>query len=65
MPSRRLTAHDHVRIAAEAVVHPRTVARIYAAARSESTTYTRVQRAAELLGYPAPPVGMRVWHNGE
>lgn len=65
MSPRTLTPHDRVRLAAEACVHPRTVERVYAGERSESTTHARVCRAAELLGYPRPPVGTRVWHDSE
>jgi DNA-binding LacI/PurR family transcriptional regulator len=50
-----LTAHDQTKIAAEATVDPRTVRRIYAGARSASTTRARVNEAASRLGYPLPP----------
>lgn len=50
-----LTAHDRVRIAAEAIVNPRTVERIYRGDRCTISTYERVRRAAEGLRYPAPP----------
>lgn len=50
-----LTPHDFVRIAAECVVDPRTVRRVYSGARCATTTRERVRRAAEQLKLPPPP----------
>lgn len=52
---KKLTPHDRVRIAAEAIAAPRTVERIYAGARCAATTRERICRAAEKLGLPLPP----------
>lgn len=51
----QLTSHDYVRIAAVAVVSPRTFARIYSGERSAVTTYARVKAAALQLKFPPPP----------
>lgn len=50
----QLSSHDRVRIAAQAIVHPRTVARVY---EGEGTDYSRARvcAAAEALGLPPPP----------
>ena len=50
----QLTAHDRIRIAAQAIVCPRTVARVYNGA---GTAYSRarVRAAAQELGLPPPP----------
>lgn len=49
-----LTAHDRVRISAQAVVCERTVKRVY---RGAGTPYSRerVRRAAAALNLPPPP----------
>ena len=50
-----LNSHDYVRLAAEAIVAPRTVARLYAGRKTSTTTRERVRAAAERLGFPQPP----------
>lgn len=50
MPSQ----HDRVRIAAQAIVHPRTVARVYAG-RGSPYSCRRVAEGARALGLPLPP----------
>ena len=49
----QLTAPDRIRIAAQAIVSPRTVYRVY---RGEGTDYSRarVSAAAAALGLPPP-----------
>ncbi len=46
--------HDVVRIAAQAICHPRTVSRTYAGQGSDWTR-VRIAKAAQELGLPAPP----------
>jgi hypothetical protein len=50
-----LTTYDYVRLAAEAVVDPRTARRVYAGERCAPTTRERLRRAAFVLGLPVPP----------
>jgi hypothetical protein len=50
----QLTAHDRVRIAATAIVAPRTVERVYAGSGAEYSR-ARVREAARALGLPLPP----------
>lgn len=49
-----ITSHDYVRLAAIAVLSPRTVARIYAGLPCEVTSFTRLCAAAIELGLPVP-----------
>lgn len=49
------TSPDRTRIAAHAVVSPRTVDRCYAGARTQSTTRARIESAARELGFASPP----------
>lgn len=50
----QLTAHERVRIAAQAIISPRTVARVYDGAGGEYSR-ARVRSAAKALGLPLPP----------
>jgi hypothetical protein len=50
-----LSPHDRVRIAAEAIVDPRTVARTYQGVRTTPNVHVRIARAAERLKLPPPP----------
>jgi hypothetical protein len=54
MRKAKLTVTDQLRIAAECVVDPRTVKRVYAGERCTSTTIARVSRTAKALGLPLP-----------
>jgi len=46
---------DRVRVAAQAMLSPRTVDRAYAGANIYATTRARIVQAAEALGLPPPP----------
>ena len=50
----QMTEHDRTRIAAEGVLHVRTVRRVYDGAGS-AWSRARVERAAATLGLPTPP----------
>lgn len=49
-----VSTHDQIRIAAEAIVHPRTVQRVYEGRGSEYSR-RRVIEAAKALGLEPPP----------
>lgn len=50
-----LTASQRFRIAAEAIIDPRTVKRAYSGARCTSTMHALICRTAMQLGLPLPP----------
>lgn len=53
----KLTEQQVRQVAAEAMVDPRTVSKIYAGAKSKAMVRERVVSAAKKLRVPAPPVG--------
>jgi hypothetical protein len=50
-----ISPHDRIRLAAQAIVHPRTVLRVYAGTAQEMSRL-RVEAAARHLGLPLPPM---------
>ena len=51
-----LTKQERMRISAESLCDLRTVARVYDGERRNWATELRIQRAAEKLGLPCPPL---------
>ncbi len=50
-----ISRHDAIRVAAGAIVDPRTVIRVYAGFSVASTSHERVRQEAARLGLPPPP----------
>lgn len=50
-----LTVQQRTRLAAETACTPQTIGAVYLARPTKSSSYSRVQAAAERLGLPLPP----------
>lgn len=49
-----ITVHDRMRIAVEAMCHPKSVQRYYQGGLMKPMTELRIQKAAKTLGFPLP-----------